>query len=105
MEVTRVAIRMLETEAPFAEIDFASDARIHHPLQRAVDGGSADALIFAPDQIDEIIGAQVSLLPEEHIHDLVTLAGTFRSRGAQPIDIRNGCGHSPLGPRARRDVA
>jgi hypothetical protein len=46
MEMPRLAIRVLETESAFAEIDLASDAGVHHPLQGAVDGGSADAVIF-----------------------------------------------------------
>ena len=43
MEVARVPVRGLEAEAPFAEIDLAGDAGVDHPLQRAVDGGAADA--------------------------------------------------------------
>ena len=68
MKVARVAVRMLEAEPAFAEVDFARDARIHHPLQRAVDGGAADArpCRIAPrrradstqsGQIEEIVGA------------------------------------------------
>ena len=43
MKVARLPVGMLEAEAAFAEIDFAGDARVDHPLQRAVDGGAADA--------------------------------------------------------------
>ena len=59
VEVPRLAVGVLEPEAAFAEVDLAGDAGVHHPLQRAVDGGAADALIFLADQIDEIVGAEV----------------------------------------------
>ena len=47
VEVARLAVRVLEPEAALAEIDLAGDAGVHHPLQRAVDGGAADPVIFA----------------------------------------------------------
>ena len=43
MEVTRLAVRMLEAEPALAEVDLARDAGVDHPLQCAVDGGAADA--------------------------------------------------------------
>ena len=43
VEVARVAVRGLEAEAAFAEVDLAGDAGVDHPLQRAIDGGAADA--------------------------------------------------------------
>src|SRR5262245_26997370 len=57
MEMTRLAIRMLEAEPALAEIDLARDAGVDHPLQCAVDGRAADAMVFLADQIDEIVGA------------------------------------------------
>ena len=30
--------------------------------------------VFAANEIDEIVGAEVALLTEEHIHDLIALA-------------------------------
>ena len=77
MEVPRLAVGVLEAEAALAEVDLAGDAGVHHPLQRAVDGGAADALVFALDQIDEIVGAEVPLLAQEHVDDLVALAGAL----------------------------
>ena len=81
---------MLEAEPALAEIDLAGDARIHHPLQRAVDRGAADPLILALDQIDEIVGAEVSLLAEEHVDDQVALAGALGAGRPQPVEIGNG---------------
>ena len=59
MKVPRVPVRMLEAEPALAEVDLAGDARVDHPLQRAVDGGAADPLILAADEIDQIVGAEV----------------------------------------------
>ena len=90
VEVARMAVRMLEAEAAFAEVHLAGDARLLHPLQRAIDGGAADAVVFALDQVDQIVGAQMSLLPEEHVDDQVALAGALGAGRPQPIEIRNG---------------
>ncbi len=90
VEVARVPVGMLESKAAFAEIDLAGDARVDHPLQGAVDGRAADAMILALDQIDQVVGAQVSLLLEEHVDDQVALARALGAGGAETIQIRNG---------------
>ena len=87
MKVPRMTVGVLEAEAAFAEIDLARDAGVDHPLQRAVDGGAADAVIFALDQIDEIVGAEVSLLAEEHVDDQIALARPLGAGRAEPIEI------------------
>ena len=79
VKVTRVAVRMLEAEAAFAEIHLAGDARIDHPLERAIDRRAADALILAADDVHEVVGAEMSLLTEEYIEDQVALAGALAS--------------------------
>ena len=84
VEVPRLAVGVLEAEAAFAEVDLAGDAGVHHPLQRAVDGGAADAVIFAADEIDEIVGAQVPFLAQEHVDDLLALAGALAAGRLQP---------------------
>ena len=90
VKVARMAIGMLEAEPAFAEIHLAGDARFLHPLQRAVDGGAADAVIFALDQRDQIVGAEVSLLLEERVDDQVALAGPLGAGRAKTIEIGNG---------------
>jgi hypothetical protein len=65
---------VLEPEATLAEIDLARDAGIDHPLQGAVDGRAADSMIFAANEIDEVVGAEVTLLTEEDVDDLLPLA-------------------------------
>ena len=77
---------MLEAKAAFAEINLPCDARIDHPLQRAVHRRAADALVFAADEINEIVGAEVPLLAEENVEDLLALAGTLAAFGLEAID-------------------
>src|SRR5688572_28815595 len=95
VEVTRLAVGMLEPEAAFPEIDLAGDAGVDHPLQRAVDSGAADALVFPADEVDEIVGAQVPFLTEEDIDDLLALARALAAVRLQPAEIRKR-GHTPL---------
>src|SRR5918999_6492221 len=105
MEMPRVPIGVLEAEPAFAEINLAGDAGFFHPLQRAVDGGPRDAVIFALDQIDQIVSAEVSLLLEERVDDQVALAGTLGPGRTKPIEIGYGRrrGHDPEGPSLRRE--
>ena len=77
MEVARLPVGVLEAEPPLAEVDLAGDAGVHHPLQRAVDGGAADAMVFAANEIDQIVGAEVPFLAQEDVDDLLALAGAL----------------------------
>ncbi len=86
MEVPRVPVGMLEPEAPLAEVHLAGDAGIDHPLQRAVDGGAADPLILAADQIDQIVGGEVAFLAQEHVDDEIALAGTLAAGRSKALD-------------------
>ena len=90
VEVTRLTVRMLEPEAALAEVDLARDAGVDHPLQRAVDGRAADAMIVLADQIDEIVGAEMAFLTQEHIDNLLPLAGALASCRRQSAEIREG---------------
>ena len=83
MKVPRVAVRRLEARAPLAEVDLARDAGVDHPLQRAVDGGAADAGRLAADQIEQIVGADVPFLAQEDRDDPVAFAGALASRRTQ----------------------
>ena len=96
-------VRVLEAELAFAEIDLAGDAGLDHPLQRAVDGGAADALVFAADEVDQIVGADVALLPQEDVDDEVALAGALAAGRAQAVDEGRGGLHGRLRRRRRRD--
>src|SRR5260221_4863695 len=93
---------MLEAEAALAEVHFSSDARIHHPLQGAVDGSAADAMIFLADQLDEVVRAQVSFLAQEHVDDEIAFARALAARGPEPIEIEGG---SHVGSEAQQQAA
>ena len=102
MEVARLPVRVLEPEAAFAEIDLAGDAGVHHPLQRAVDGGAADAMVVFSDQVEQIVGAQVPFLAQEHVDDLLALAGALAAFRLQPAEIGKRVCHTD--PRACLDA-
>ena len=87
MEMPGMAIRVLEPEAAFAEVDLSGDARVHHPLERAVDGGPADALVFLAHQVDEIVGAQMTFLAQEDADHEVALAGALAAGRPQTFDV------------------
>ena len=70
----RAAVRLLEAEPAFAEIHLSRDPRVDHPLQRAIDGRPADAMVVAANQIDEVVGAEMPFLAQEHVDDLFPLA-------------------------------
>jgi hypothetical protein len=61
-------------------------------LQRAVDSGAADAAIFFADEIDEIVGAEMALLPQERVDDEVALARALAAGRAYAFDINGGHG-------------
>src|SRR5688572_22736623 len=88
MKVTRLAVGVLEAEATLAEIDLAGDIGVDHPLQGAVNGRPADPLVFLADQIDEIVGAEVTFLTQEHPDDLFPLARPFAAGRLELGDIR-----------------
>ena len=43
--------------------------------------------IFLADEIDEVVGAEMPLLPEEHIDDEIALAGALAAGRAHAIDV------------------
>jgi hypothetical protein len=87
MKVAGLSIGVFEAEPAFTEIDLARDARVHHPLQRAIHGGAADPLILVTNQVNEIIGAQVTFLPQEHVDDLFPLARALTALRLQLCEI------------------
>ena len=97
MKVARMAVGRLEPRAAFAEIDLAGDAGVDHPLQRAVDGGAADARVLAADEIEQIVGAEVTFLAQEDLEDAVALGGALAAGRAQasPTSDRRSEGSIP----------
>src|SRR5262245_57049399 len=94
MEVAGLPVRMLEPKAAFAKVDLACDPRIDHPLQRPVHSGSTDALIFTANDIDQIVSAEVTFLPQEHVDDLFPLARALAAVGLQPREVRKATIHA-----------
>src|SRR5262245_5474350 len=89
MEMARMPVRVLEPEASFAEVHLPRDARVDHPLQRAINRRTADPLIFAADQIDEIICGEMSFLAEEDVDDEIALARPLAAGRAKTLDERS----------------
>lgn len=86
VEMTWMSVRMLETELAIPEIHSSGDACLHHPQKRAINGGPADLSVFAPNQIDKLIGAEVPGLPQKHPHNAVPLVGPPPARGPMRLD-------------------
>jgi hypothetical protein len=95
MEVSRLAVGVLEPESAFTKIDFAGDTRVDHPLQSAIDGRAADAVIVAPNEIDEIVSAEMPFLPQEDVDNLLPLAGALAAGRLEPAEIRKSCQRHP----------
>ena len=89
-----MAIRRLETRPAVAEIHLARDAGADHPLQRAVDGGAADARVLVADEIAQIVRAQMALLADEDTENSIALAWTACRRQAAGSKCREGDGPS-----------
>jgi hypothetical protein len=87
MKMPRLPIGVFEAEAPLAEVHLAGDARVDHPLQRAVHGCAADATILTANEIDQIVSAEMPLLAEEDVDNLLPLAGALATRRRQPAEI------------------
>ena len=90
VEVPRMAVRVLEPEAALAEVHAARDAGVDHPLQRAVDRRAADPGVLRADQIDQLLGAEVAFLAQEHVDDEVALARAPAAGGPVLVDELGG---------------
>lgn len=94
MKVPGMAIGMLETESPLAEVDLPGNPGVDHPLERSIDGGPADPLIFAANEVNEVIGAEVTLLAHEHIDNLFPLTRPFAAGRLERQKVRKRQGHN-----------
>ena len=90
MKMARMAIGGLEPRSSFPEIDFARDAGVDHPLQRAVDGGAANSGILAMYEVAEIVRAQMPFAAQKDIEDAIALARPLPARRPKTRDVRNG---------------
>ena len=108
MEVAWVTVRRLEPRASLAEVHLARDAGVHHPLERAVHGGAADAGGIAADELVEIVGTQVPFLAQEDVQNAIALTGVLAPRGTERGEVGKKAGHrqaADIGHGASRDQA
>ena len=91
--MTRMPVRVLESVLPIAEVHPPRDARIDHPLQRAVDCRAADPRVFAANQRDQFVGAEMSALAQEDVDDDVAFARTASAARAPRFDEFSGSQH------------
>ena len=90
MEVAGMAVGRLEPRTAFAEVDLPGDAAGDHPLQRAIDRGAADARMLAADEIEEIVGAQVTFLFQEGPQNLFAFGRALAACGGEARKIGEG---------------
>src|SRR5262245_34030354 len=101
VEVARLAVGVFEAESPLAEIHLSGDTRVDHPLQRAIDRRATDSMIFVPEEINEVVGAEVAFLTQEDVDDLCALARAFAAVWLQPAEIRKSAVHHGTRQRYR----
>ena len=65
-------------------------------MQRAINGGAADSLVFALRECDKIVSAQMPFLAEEHVDDEIALTRPFGAGRSETIEIRQRSGHGEI---------
>ncbi len=90
MEVAWVSICRFEPRTPFAEVDLPRDTPGDHPLQRTVHRRAAHAGMLAPDEIKQIISAQVTFLFQEGPQNLFAFGRSFAASGPRARQIGEG---------------
>jgi 2-phospho-L-lactate guanylyltransferase (CobY/MobA/RfbA family) len=93
VKVARVAVRRLEARTSFAKVDLAGDAGADHPLQGAVHRGAADACRLAPDEVEQIVRADMPFLAQEDLEDTIALGRPLAPCWTQGGEIRKGTIH------------
>jgi hypothetical protein len=88
VEVAWMAIGRLEARPAFAEVDLSCHARPEHPLQRAVDGCPPNPGILLPNDVEEIVRAEMPLLTQEEAQDEVAFAGALAPCRAKARNVR-----------------
>ena len=106
--VLALALDRLEARLAVVEVALGSEPDLLEQLERAVDGGVADAWVHLLDRRVELLDGEVPRGAEEHARDVVPLGGRFETPLAQrllepphPRAHRHGGGVQPAA-RARR---
>src|SRR5439155_7755593 len=60
VKMARVPVRWLKARAAFAEVDFACDAGVHHPLERSVHRRAADPGVGPAKHHNQVVRAQMT---------------------------------------------
>jgi hypothetical protein len=95
-----MTVGRLEPGTPFAEVDLPGDSAGNHPLQRAVDRGTANAGMLTADEIVKIVRTQVTFLFEEGPQDLFAFGRALAARGGRGGKISEGTfPHDAVSPR------
>jgi hypothetical protein len=79
-------VRVLKPELPPAEVHPAGNARLDHPLQRAVDRRAADTPVVPANERDQLVGGQVPALAQKEIHDPVAFPGSTTAGRTMGVD-------------------
>jgi hypothetical protein len=86
-------IRRLEPGSAVAEVDFPGAAPIDHPLEGAINGGPADAWMLAPDEIEQIVSAQMAFLPQEGVLYVIAFGRPLAACETQSRGVGKGARH------------
>ena len=87
MKMPRVPVGVLEAEPALPEVDLPSDAGIDHPLMGPIHRRATDLLVFLTHQVDQIVRAEVPVLPEKHANDQLAFAGALATGRAQTFEV------------------
>ncbi len=88
-----MAIGGFEPRAALPEIDLARETGVDHPLKRPVDGRAANPRLFAADEIEQVVGAQMPFLAQERPENPIALGRAFAACGTQAGKIGKGTIH------------
>ena len=88
VKVPRMAIRMLKPKPSLTKINLSRDASLYHPLKGSIDSRSANLMIITTHDLDEIISAEMALLPQKDIDDQIALARPLPTRRTETLQIR-----------------
>ena len=97
MKMPGMPVRRLVPRSAFAEIHLARDVGVDHPLERPVHGRAANSRFLPADDVEEIVGAEVTRLTQKYTEDAVALAGALTAGRTKAGIIGKRTGHDRVG--------
>ena len=94
--MARVAIRRLETRTPFAEIDFARDSGVDHPLKGPVHRRPANPRVLAVNEVAQVVRAEMPFLTEEDTENPIAFRGSFAACRSKVREVGKGTIHASI---------